>query len=155
MTIAKDAHSQAGSYLEIFKDEGAQGFNPADYQIQLTRRLRGMPLWFSLAMHGTDSYETAIDRGLELAQIAAALITERDHIELVRPVGLSCVLYRRIGWKPEDYTEWTYQNHKKGYSLVTPTKWTDSSGSEMIARFCFINPDTTEEDIIGILESMR
>jgi len=155
MTIAKKAHAQAGSYLEIFKDEGAQGFNPSEYQIQLTRRLRGMPLWFSLAMHGTNSYERAVDRGLELAQLAATLIEERDFVELVRPVGLSCVLYRRIGWQPEDYTEWTYQNHKKGYALVTPTKWTTSSGSEMVSRFCFINPDTSEEDIIGILESMR
>src|SRR5690554_3380553 len=52
MDAAKRAHSQKGAYLEIFKDEGAEGFNPADYQIQLTRRVRGMPLWFSLAMHG-------------------------------------------------------------------------------------------------------
>ncbi len=155
MELAKNAHAQMGSYLEIFKDEGAQGFNPSEYQIQLTRRLRGMPLWFSLAMHGTDSYERAVDRGLELAKIAAALITDKNHVEMVRPVGLSCVLYRRIGWEPEDYTEWTYQNHKKGYALVTPTKWTDNRGSEMVARFCFINPDTTTEDIAGILESMR
>ncbi|MGO3284219.1 MAG: pyridoxal phosphate-dependent decarboxylase family protein, partial [Mesonia sp.] len=34
--LAKNAHSQKGAYLDIFKDEGAQGFNPSDYQIQLT-----------------------------------------------------------------------------------------------------------------------
>ena len=54
--LAKKAHSQEGSYLDIFKDEGAHGFNPSDYQIQLTRRVRGLPLWFSLATHGTDRY---------------------------------------------------------------------------------------------------
>ncbi|GGW70954.1 pyridoxal-dependent decarboxylase-like protein [Winogradskyella epiphytica] len=42
MELAKNAHSQQGSYLEIFKDEGAHGFNPTDYQIQLTRRVRGL-----------------------------------------------------------------------------------------------------------------
>lgn len=152
---AKAAHAQAGSYLEIFKDEGAQGFNPSEYQIQLTRRLRGLPLWFSLAMHGTESYKVAVDRGLELAEIAAKLISEMDHVELVRPVGLSCVLYRRVGWQPEDYTDWTYRNHKSGYALVTPTVWKSSEGDERVARFCFINPDTTEEDIRGILESMK
>ena len=41
--LARNAHMQEGSYLEIFQDEGAKGFNPSDYQIQLTRRLRGMP----------------------------------------------------------------------------------------------------------------
>jgi len=92
---AKNAHSQKGAYLEIFKDEGAQGFNPADYQIQLTRRVRGMPLWFSLAMHGTDKYKQAIERGIELAKIAEQKVKDSDHVEVVRPSSLSVVLFRR------------------------------------------------------------
>ncbi len=152
--LAKEAHSQQGSYLDIFKDEGAHGFNPSDYQIQLTRRVRGLPLWFSLAMHGTDRYKEAVERGLELAQIAGRLIIEKPHVELVRDPSLSCVLYRRIGWKPEDYTHWTYENHKKGFALVTPTKWKKGESFETVSRFCFINPDTTENDIEMILDSM-
>ena len=153
--LAKKAHSQEGSYLDIFKDEGAHGFNPSDYQIQLTRRVRGLPLWFSLATHGTDRYKVAIERGLELAQIAGKLIQEKPHVELVREPSLSCVLYRRIGWKPEDYTHWTYANHKKGFALVTPTKWKKGQTYETVSRFCFINPDTTEKDIEMILDSMK
>ena len=153
--LAKKAHSQEGSYLDIFKDEGAHGFNPSDYQIQLTRRVRGLPLWFSLATHGTDRYKVAIERGLELAQIAGKLIQEKSHVELVREPSLSCVLYRRIGWNPEDYTHWTYENHKKGFALVTPTKWKKGQTYETVSRFCFINPDTTEKDIEMILDSMK
>ncbi|MBP0903627.1 pyridoxal phosphate-dependent decarboxylase family protein [Mariniflexile gromovii] len=153
--LAKKAHAQEGSYLDIFKDEGSQGFNPTDYQIQLTRRVRGLPLWFSLAMHGTDRYKEAIERGLELAQIAGKLINRMPHVELVREPSLSCVLYRRIGWKPEDYTHWTYENHRKGFALVTPTKWKQGDTYETVSRFCFINPDTTENDIEMILDSMK
>jgi glutamate/tyrosine decarboxylase-like PLP-dependent enzyme len=153
--LAKKAHSQEGSYLDIFKDEGAHGFNPSDYQIQLTRRVRGLPLWFSLAMHGTKRYKQAVERGLELAQIAGKLIEENPHVELVREPSLSCVLYRRKGWKPEDYTHWTYENHKKGFALVTPTKWKQANSYETVSRFCFINPDTTKKDIQKILDSMR
>ncbi|WP_370476850.1 pyridoxal phosphate-dependent decarboxylase family protein [Tamlana flava] len=153
--LAKEAHSQEGSYLDIFKDEGAHGFNPTDYQIQLTRRVRGLPLWFSLAMHGTDKYKQAVERGIELTQIAGKLIEDMPHVELVREPNLSCVLYRRIGWKPEDYTHWTYENHKKGFALVTPTKWKTTDGFETVSRFCFINPDTTKQDIKAILESMK
>ncbi|MFI1743786.1 pyridoxal phosphate-dependent decarboxylase family protein [Thalassobellus sediminis] len=153
--LAKNAHSQQGSYLDIFKDEGAHGFNPTDYQIQLTRRVRGLPLWFSLAMHGTNEYKLAVERGLELAQIAGKMIEENPHVELVREPSLSCVLYRRIGWKPEDYTHWTYENHKKGFALVTPTKWKNGDAFETVSRFCFINPDTTEKDIEMILDSMQ
>ena len=153
--IAKKAHSQEGSYLDIFSDEGAKGFNPSDYQIQLTRRVRGLPLWFSLAMHGTDRYEQAISRGIELARIAGRLITEAEHTELVREPSLSCVLYRRKGWRAEDYRAWTYKNHKSGFALVAPTKWRNPDGAETVSRFCFINPDTTEQDIADILDSMR
>ena len=120
---AKNAHSQKGAYLEIFKDEGAQGFNPADYQIQLTRRVRGMPLWFSLAMHGTDKYKQAIERGIELAKIAENKINESEHVEVVRPSSLSVVLFRRKDWTPDQYKDWTYKNHNSGFALVTPTTW--------------------------------
>lgn len=155
MELAAEAHSQKGSYLEIFKDEGAEGFNPADYQIQLTRRLRGMPLWFSLAMHGTNKYRDSIERGIQLAKVAAKKIQQIEHLELVRSPSLSVVLFRRKGWNAEDYRDWTYRNHKNGIALVTPTKWRGKDGFETISRFCFINPDTTEEDIDVILETME
>lgn len=153
--LARKAHTQGGSYLDIFYDEGYRGFNPADYQIQLTRRVRGLPLWFSLAMHGTDRYTKAIERGIELAQIAGQLIQKAPHVELVREPSLSCVLFRRVGWKPEDYTRWTLKNHRDGFALVAPTKWRRSGMVETVARFCFINPDTTARDIEEILQTMR
>ncbi len=151
LELAKKAHSQKGAYLEIFKDEGAQGFNPADYQIQLTRRLRGMPLWFSLAMHGTNKYKEAIERGIELAKIAADKVKKNEHLELVRPASLSVVLFKRKGWSAEDYRDWTYKNHREGFALVTPSIWKEES----VIRFCFINPDTTEDDIDKILETLN
>lgn len=153
--IARKAHAQGGSYLDIFYSEGARGFNPSDYQIQLTRRVRGLPLWFSLAMHGTDRYAQAIERGIELAKIAGELIEKTDYAELVREPSLSCVLFRRKGWTPEDYKQWTFRNQRDGYALVAPTQWRSNGEHETVARFCFINPDTSEADILGILETMK
>ncbi len=153
--LAKKAHSQEGSYLDIFKDEGAHGFNPSEYQIQLTRRVRGLPLWFSLATHGTDKYKWAVERGIELANIAGKMIRENPDLELVREPSLSCVLFRRKGWKPDDYTNWTYENHRKGFALVTPTKWKSKDGFETVARFCFINPHTQISDVDNILKTME
>ena len=152
--LAKKAHSQEGSYLDIFKDEGAHGFNPSEYQIQLTRRVRGLPLWFSLATHGTDKYKRAIERGIELANLAGKMITDHPNLELVREPSLSCVLFRRKGWKPKDYTNWTYTNHKQGLALVTPTKWKKKESYETVARFCFINPHTKISDVDKILKTM-
>ncbi|MBK9215977.1 MAG: aminotransferase class V-fold PLP-dependent enzyme [Chloracidobacterium sp.] len=153
--IARRAHAQSGSYLDIFYDKAYQGFNPADYQIQLTRRVRGLPLWFSLAMHGTDRYAKAVEDGVERAQTAARLVDEADHLELVREPSLSCVLFRRTGWKHEDYVAWTLKNHRDGLALVAPTKWSVRGVEESVARFCFINPDTTEDDILRILATTK
>ena len=154
-SLALEAHKQEGSYLDIFKDEGASGFNPADYQIQLTRRLRGMPLWYSLATHGTDKYKWAVERGISLAGIAGDLIEKRTELSLVRPPSLSCVLFRRSGWSSQDYLDWTYRNHRAGIALVTPTQWRSADSNETVLRFCFINPDTTEEDIAIILDTLK
>ena len=51
---ARAAHSQSAAYLDAItaRDE----WNPADYAVQLSRRARGLPFWFSLAVHGTDAY---------------------------------------------------------------------------------------------------
>jgi len=153
-SLAKKAHTQKGSYLDYFNDDRVTGFNPSDYQIQLTRRVRGLPLWFSLAMHGTDRYQQAIERGIELAKIAGELISATPYTELVREASLSCVLFRRIGWTPERYRAWTYRNHRSGFALVAPTGWKSGGEQETVARFCFINPDTTEQDIKDILSTM-
>ena len=153
--LAKQAHAQEGSYLDIFNDEDARGFNPSDYQIQLTRRVRGLPLWFSLAMHGTKKYKWAVEKGLELAKIAGKIIESFSNIELVREPSLSCVLFRRVGWRAQDYKKWSFKNHNDGFALVTPTKWKNGHEYETVARFCFINPDTTENDILAILETMK
>ena len=44
------AHTQHADYLDPVTVEGE--WNPSDYAIQLSRRARGLPFWFSLAMHG-------------------------------------------------------------------------------------------------------
>jgi len=155
MELAAKAHSQKGAYLDIFKDEGAQGFNPADYQIQLTRRLRGLPLWYSIATHGTKKYTEAIEQGIDLAHQAADKIKAHPKLNLIREPGLSCVLFERKEWEAQDYINWTYDNHQSGFALVTPTKWKIDGKMKTISRFCFINPDTTEKDIDDILATLN
>ncbi len=152
---AKEAHAQKGSYLDIFTDPGMHGFNPTDYQIQLTRRLRGLPLWFSLAMHGTDRYKQAVEQALALAQDAGELINNAPHVKLLRPVSLSCVIFTREGWSQEDYKSWTYKNRSDNFALVTPTRYRNKGKEVTAARFCFINPETTSHDIRAILDSMK
>ena len=52
--LARAAHTQHAGYLDVLTE--GPDWNPSDLAVGLTRRARGLPLWFSLAVHGTDAY---------------------------------------------------------------------------------------------------
>ena len=64
--VARRAHTQHAGYLDPINDAGE--WNPSDYGVHLSRRARGLPFWFSLAMHGSDSYRDAIESTLQVAR---------------------------------------------------------------------------------------
>jgi len=47
------------SYPDVIREQGGE-WNPTDYAHHLTRRARGLPLWFSLAVHGVLAYTEAV-----------------------------------------------------------------------------------------------
>ena len=53
-------HTQDASYLDVIHVSDGE-WNPTDYAYHLTRRARGLPLWFSLAVYGVDAYREAIE----------------------------------------------------------------------------------------------
>ena len=152
--LAKAVHTQDASYLDVIHPEGASArapWNPSDYAIHLTRRARGLPLWFSLAVHGTDAYRRSVEAALDIAQRCAERVREADHLELVREPGLSVVLFRRPGWSRGDYESWSRRLLQDQVALVTPTTWE----GEPVARLVFLHPNTTMEIVDEILDSMR
>ena len=60
-TLARAALTQQAGYLEVLSRTSP--WNPSDLVIHMTRRVRGLPLWFSLASNGTKAYEHAVERG--------------------------------------------------------------------------------------------
>ena len=95
--------------LHVKDDGGEVEWNPSDYAVHLSRRARGLPMWYSLVVHGTDLYADAIDRPALRSPRRPRLITSLDHVELCRDPSLSIVLYRRRGWGPDDYQRWSRQ----------------------------------------------
>jgi glutamate/tyrosine decarboxylase-like PLP-dependent enzyme len=149
--LAKAVHTQRASYLDILHEGREEDWNPADYAFHLTRRARGMPLWFSLAVHGTDTYRDAVETALATARATAELIGRATHVELVREPELTAVLFRRLGWRHDDYLRWSADLLAGQTGFVTPTAWE----GETIARFAFLHPDTTLEMVAEILDTMR
>ena len=141
------AHSQHAGYLEQIDREA---WNPSDHAIHLSRRVRGLPLWFSLATYGTDHYAAAIEKALTTAHEVADGIRERDHLELVMEPDLSVVLFRRPGWSEEQMTAWSDKASREGVALIVPTRWHD----ELMFRMCFVNPRTRSERVLRVLDTM-
>ena len=152
-TVARKILAQQASYLDILhtEDDELYEWNPSDFAIHLSRRARGLPFWFSLVTNGTTNYETAIQSAIDLAQRTVAMIESMDHVEMVRPSSLSIVLFRRKGWDAERYAQWSQQLLRDQVAFVTPTKWE----GETVARLAFLHPDTPNEMVRQILESMR
>ncbi|WP_184753004.1 pyridoxal phosphate-dependent decarboxylase family protein [Microbacterium thalassium] len=142
------AHTQKAEYLDTLT--GGADWNPSDLGIQLTRRARGLPLWFSLATHGTDEYRSAIEHGIDLAREIADEIERRPGLSLVRDPQLSVVVFRREGWSLADYAAWSDQLLEEQLGFVVPS----SHRGEPVLRFAIVSPLTTFELLTSILDTL-
>ena len=145
--LARAIHSQHASYLDTLKD-GA--WSPSDYAIQLTRRTRGLPFWFSLAAHGSDAYTEAMEHTLTVARAAADLVRAHPNLELACEPELSIVAFTRKGWSAKDYHDWSDQLLADQVGFIPPS----SHNGEAILRFAIVNPWTKISDIEMILDRL-
>lgn len=145
----RQAHTQHGEYLDTLTESG--DWNPSDYAYNLTRRPRGLPLWFSLATHGIKAYREAVTHNVELARQIGDEIKRRPGFQLVREPELSVVVFTRDGWTIDDYNRWSDRLLIEGVAFVVPS----SHHGEPNTRFAIVNPETTFELLCQILDSME
>ena len=145
--LARQVHSQHASYLDTLKD-GA--WSPSDYAIQLTRRTRGLPFWFSLAAYGTDAYTEAMEQSLTVAHQAAELVKAHPDLDLVCEPELSIVAFTRKGWSASDYQSWSDKLLFDQIGFIPPS----SHKGQPILRFAIVNPWTKISDIEMILSTL-
>lgn len=143
------AHTQSAGYLDTLNQ--ADEWNPSDFAIQLTRRPRGLPLWFSLATHGTDAYREAIGACVRLAREIADEIRRRPELRLVREPDLSVVVFEREGWAMADYERWSAGLLDQQQAFVTPS----SHQGRPVTRFAIVNPRSSVEKMAAVLDTMR
>lgn len=146
--LARAAHTQHGEYLATLTESGL--WNPADYSFGLTRRVRGLPLWFSMATHGIAKYREAIEQNIDVAHEIAKVIESRDYLRLVRKPELSVVVFERVGWDIDDYDKWSDKLLREEIGFVVPS----SHKGKPNTRFAIVNPLTTVELLTKILDTM-
>jgi glutamate/tyrosine decarboxylase-like PLP-dependent enzyme len=147
--LGRAAHTQHAGYLDPVTVEGE--WNPSDFSIQLTRRARGLPFWFSLAVHGTDAYRDAVEQTMTVARAGAELIRAAPHLRLLVEPDLSVLIFERVGWDAADYTRWSAELLADQFAFVTATR----HRNQVCTRFAIVNPLTTADDLAAIIDSMR
>ena len=145
--IARAAHTQHAGYLEALENGE---WNPSDYAIHLTRRVCGLPFWFSLAAHGAKKYAEAMDKTMDVARESAELIKEHPNLELVMEPELSIVAFTRKGWEASDYKKWSDKLLNDQIGFVTPSR----HEGKPILRFAIVNSWTSITVIKVILATL-
>lgn len=147
--LAASVHTQDASYLDVIHDESAD-LNPSDLAHHLTRRARGLPLWFSMAVNGIGAYRDAVAHALDLASYAAERLRQRGDCELIREPDLSIVLFRRHGWSEDDYARWSARLLESQRAFVTSSRWR----GDVVGRLAFLHPATTRQMVDEAIDAL-
>lgn len=147
--LAAAVHTQHGPYVDVLHADSA-AWNPSDYGFQLTRRATGLPLWFILAVHGTEALSDAIRAGIDLAAAAAERLAATPGVRVLMPPSLGVVLFERDGWGAAEWRHWASGLLSAGVAFVAPTTWK----GRPVGRLVFMHPRTPTSIIDDIAVSL-
>lgn len=141
------AHGQQAVYLDTVDKTH---WNPSDYALHLTRRARGLPLWYALATHGTRAFAKAIATTREVAEEIARAIAAIDGLDLLLGPQLTVILFRPSDMSEDEMIAWAERHRRTGALLCLPTRWR----GDMVFRLCVVNPQTSPEEVLATLRTL-
>ncbi|HET7864909.1 MAG TPA: hypothetical protein VFL86_10940 [Burkholderiaceae bacterium] len=127
------------------------GCNPFHYGIHLSRRGRGLPLWFSLATYGTAAYAAAVDAALALTCEVVQAVRDEPLLELAAEPMLSVVAFHRRGWSAAGHAAWSQRLPQAGLAWIAPT----SVAGRPALRLCLLNPRAGLGHLHAVLATLR
>ena len=129
--------------------------NFSDRGLQLSRFCRALKVWMSLQTFGLDAFREAIDGALDLAHEAEARVAASPELELLAPVDLSVVAFRRRPAGETDERRLDAINlalvaavEATGEALVSSTRLFGRTA----IRTCILNPTTTTAHVQRVLD---
>jgi glutamate/tyrosine decarboxylase-like PLP-dependent enzyme len=141
-------------YLDGNDSHGEGEVNFADRGLQLSRGFRALKIWMSVHTFGLAAFRAAIQRNLELAEFAEALVRSHDGLTLMAPATLGIVCFRR-DWPGADEAE----TERRGTALIDALERTGTalvSGTRLAGRhavrLCILNPTSSEEHVRRVIE---
>ena len=130
-------------------DNSNDMLNMYDIGIELTRPARGLKLWLTLQVLGSELMGSAIDQGFQLARWAQEAVESKENWETVAPAQMAMFNFR---YAPEDLDEEQKNEinerisarlNESGYAAI----FTTVLKGKTVLRLCAIHPETTRDDI--------
>jgi aromatic-L-amino-acid decarboxylase len=141
-------------YLDDNDSRGDGEVNFADRGLQLSRGFRALKVWMSVQTFGVAAFRAAIQRNLEYAEFAEALVRSHPNLTLMAPAVLGIICFRRE-WPGCDEAEIERRGmaladalERSGTALISRTRL---AGRHAI-RLCVLNPTSSKDDIRHVIE---
>ena len=138
-------------------DRDNEMVNMYDIGIELTRPARGLKLWLTLQVLGSELMGSAIDQGFKLAKWAGETVSAMEDWEIIAPAQMAMLNFR---YAPADLSEEERDRineqisarlNESGYAAM----FTTVLKGHTVLRLCAIHPETTRDDIETTLQLLN
>jgi glutamate/tyrosine decarboxylase-like PLP-dependent enzyme len=145
--------------VETFQNSNApylgdpmEHFSYLNFLPENSRRLKALPVWFSLMAYGKDGIKSVVENNIKLAQLFAQQLEQHSQFELLAPVRLNTVCFTLSGENDNEKVRLFLKKiNNTGKVFMTPTVYKGKTG----IRAAFVNWRTTENDINLVTELIK
>lgn len=155
--FVKEKHSHL--QMETFQNSNApylgnplENFNYLNFLPENSRRLKALPVWFTLMAYGREGHKAIVENSIVVARQFGKYIEDSERFELLAPVRLNTVCFTLKGDEQQERVGLflaKLNNTQKVF--MTPTMYRGRKG----IRAAFVNWRTTGEDIRIAIEEME
>lgn len=129
-----------------------ENFNYLNVLPENSRRLKALPVWFSLVAYGQKGFQDIIEKSISLALHFGNELIEDGRFELLAPIRLNNVCFTLKGDENQDKTaQFLTKLNDSGKVFMTPTIYENRKG----IRASFVNWRTTEDDVRIVIQQMK
>lgn len=145
--------------VETFQNSNApylgdplENFSYLNFLPENSRRLKALPVWFSLLAYGKQGFQDIVENSVERALQFDDFIIQNKNFELLAPTRLNNVCFTLAGeHNQEKVNLFLAHLNDKGKVFMTPTVYQNQKG----IRASFVNWRTTELDVQIAIDSLE
>ena len=126
-------------------------FSYLNFLPENSRRLKALPVWFSLMAYGKDGFKEIVESNINLSQYFGQLLENDDDFELLAPVRLNTVCFTVKNKDSEQVLQFLNQLNKTQKVFLTPTFY---DGKQAI-RSALVNWRTEKSNVDLVFNLMK